>query len=55
LLDIFKRNIDVTNLSNFKTKAKAKYYFEINNKDDLSKLADIFKYIEENKIEYLFV
>jgi len=52
---MLKENIDITELSNFKTKAIAKYYFEINNKEDISKLDKIFKFIKNNKLEYLFI
>jgi len=55
LLDILKKNIDITNLSNFKTKAKTRYYFEINNISDVSKLDKIFNYIDSNNLKYLFI
>jgi len=55
LLDILKKNIDITNLSNFKIKAKTKYYFEINNISDISKLDKIFNYIDSNNLKYLFI
>jgi hypothetical protein len=31
-----QENVDITNLSGFKTKATAKYYFEINTINDIS-------------------
>jgi len=52
---MFKKNTDITYLSNFKTKARAKFYFEINNISDLDKLKEIFLYIENNNLNYLFI
>ena len=55
MLDFLQQNIDITNLSNFKTSAKAKYYFEINNLEDLTKIWDIFTFIKKEKLNFLFV
>lgn len=46
---------DITDLSNFKTKAKTKYYYEINNINDLNKLIDIYKFANNNNIKIIFV
>jgi len=54
-LDYLKKDIDITNLSNFKTKAKAKYYYEINNIEDVYKLHDISTFCKENTIPFLFI
>ncbi len=54
-LDFLQKNIDVTNLSNFKTKAKSKYYFEINNLEDINKLKDINIFCKNNNISILFI
>lgn len=50
-----QENIDITNLSNFKTKAKTKYYFEINNEADILKLKEIFNFASKNKLKTIFV
>jgi len=34
-MDILEKNKDITDLSNFRTPAKAKYYYEISSEDDL--------------------
>jgi len=48
-------NVDITNLSNFKTKAKTKYYFEINNILDIFILKDIIDFSKKNNLKILFV
>lgn len=53
--DFLKQNIEITNLSNFKTKAFTKYYFEINNLEDLDKLKEIIDFSDENNLKVLFV
>lgn len=54
-MNILQKNKDITELSNFKTKAFAKYYFEINNRQDVDKLFDIIKFAEKEKLKVLFV
>ena len=54
-LDYLKRDIDITNLSNFKTKAKTKYYYEINDIEDVYKLHEISVFCKENTIPFLFI
>lgn len=46
---------DITHLSNFKTTAKTKYYYEINNIDDVFKLKDIIQFSQEQKLKLLFI
>lgn len=55
MINILRKNIEITELSNFKTKAKAKYYFEINSEDDLEKLSQVFEYIKNNNLKYIFI
>lgn len=55
MFDFIEKNKDITELSNFKTKAKAKYYYEIHNLDQLEELKIIFKYIQENNIQHLII
>lgn len=49
------KDIEITELSNFKTKAFTKYYFEINNLEDLKLLSNIYIFSKENKIWFLIV
>jgi UDP-N-acetylenolpyruvoylglucosamine reductase len=55
MLDFLEKNKDITHLSNFKTPAKAEYYFEINNIDQLDQLQSVFKWIQQENINYLIV
>jgi len=55
MIDILRENVEITELSNFKTEAKAKYYFEINSEDDLDNLSKVFEYIKENNLKHLFI
>jgi UDP-N-acetylenolpyruvoylglucosamine reductase len=55
MLEFLEKNKDITNLSNFKIKVKSKYYFEINNLEDLKKIKLIIKFAKQNKIKYLFI
>lgn len=54
-LSYLQKNIDITNLSNFKTKAFAKLYFEVRSRQDVDKLSEIVKYAEDNKLKILFI
>lgn len=55
ILDYLEKNIEITNLSNFKTKAFTKYYFEINNTSDVLKLKDINLFCKKNNISLLYI
>lgn len=54
-MDILQKDIDITSLSNFKTKAITKYYFEINDISDVYSLVDIIEFSKENDLKVLFV
>ena len=54
-MEILDKNVDITSLSNFNTKATAKYYFEINSDVDLKLLAEIYKFALNNNLKILFV
>jgi len=54
-MDYLKQNIDITNLSNFKTKAFTKYYYEINNYNDIFKLKEIYDFASKNWLNTLIV
>lgn len=53
--EILQENIDITHLSNFKTPAKAKYYFEINKENDVDLLAEVFDFAEKENCKTLII
>jgi len=55
MLKYLQKNIEITSLSNFKTKAFSKYYFEINSLEDIEKLKEINNFALDNKLELLFI
>lgn len=55
MLNILHQNIDITNLSNFKTPAKTRYYCEINTLEDIDNISVIMKFIEKENLNFLFV
>jgi len=54
-LEYLIKNKDITNLSNFKTLAKTKYYFEIHNRQDVEKLFDIYSFAKKHNYKVLFI
>ena len=54
-MEILKKEMDITNFSNFKTKAKTKYFFEINKEEDLKDLIEVIKFSKENNLKTLFI
>ena len=54
-LDYLIENKDIKSLSNFKTKAKARYYYEIHNRQDIEKLSEIYSFAKANNIKLLFI
>lgn len=52
---LLQQNIDITHLSNFKTKAKTKYYYEINHIEDVFHMKDIIAFSKENNLKLLFI
>ncbi len=55
MLDILRQNIDITHLSNFNTLAIAKYFFEINDENDMSNLMLVLDFAKNNNLKVLFV
>lgn len=55
MLDFLEKNKDITELSNFKTPAKAKFYYEISDISQLPELKSIFQYISENNTQHLII
>lgn len=48
-------DIDITDLSNYKTPATAKYYFELNSRDDIEKLSSILQWTNKENINILWI
>ncbi len=46
---------DITSLSNYRTKAVSKYYFEIHSRQDLDKVIEIQDFADKNDLKVLFV
>lgn len=53
--NILIKDKDISDLSWFKTKAKSKYYFEVNSLDDVLKLKQIINFAKENSLKILFI
>ncbi len=54
-MKILQQNIDITELSNFKTPAIARWYFEVKNNADVDRIYSIIQFAEEKKLKVLFV
>ena len=55
MLEFLEKNKDIRDFSNFKTPARAQYYFELKTDDDLKKLSDIYVYALENELKVLLI
>jgi len=54
-MDYLEKNRDITHLSNYKTPAKAQYFFEISTEDDIDKIFDIIQFAEEQDLKVLWI
>jgi len=54
-MQILENNIDITHLSNYKTPAKARWYFELSEEKDVGKLYEIVKWALEKNLPVLWV
>lgn len=54
-IDFLEQNVDISNLSNFKTISTSSYYFEIKNEKDIEKLSIINSFCKENNLQMLFI
>lgn len=54
-MDFLEKNKDITELSNFKTPARAKYYFEVNSEKDLDQLKSIYDFANLHNVKILVV
>jgi len=55
MLDFLEKNKDITNLSNFRTKATSKYYYEINEITDLDNFKKILIFANKKNLKYTFI
>lgn len=53
--NLLQHDIDISHLSHFKTMAKTKYYYEINEINDVFHLKNILDFSHENNLKLLFV
>jgi hypothetical protein len=54
-LNYLIKDKDISDLSNFKTKAKTKFYYEIHNRQDVSRLSDIYNYSKSKNLDILVI
>lgn len=54
-LDYLQSNVDITQLSNFKTKALTKLYFELRSRQDVDKISEIVEYAKKENLKVLFI
>ncbi len=54
-MDFLEKNKDISQLSNFKTPAKAAWYFEVNSEDDLDNLKQVIDFAKSKDLKVLFI
>ncbi|NDK10065.1 UDP-N-acetylmuramate dehydrogenase [Candidatus Gracilibacteria bacterium] len=54
-MDILQKNVDITELSNYKTPAITEYFFEINSEEDIDNIFNIYKWASKKDIPVLIV
>ena len=55
MLNYLQKNVDISSLSNFRTPARSKYFFELKNTEDVKKLKDIKDFAKNNWLSILFI
>lgn len=55
MLSYLQQNIDITHLSNYKTPARSRYFFEVNCRHDVDKIFEIQAFAKENNIPFLII
>jgi len=55
IMDILQKNVDITELSNYKTPAITEYFFEINSEEDIDNIFNIYKWASKKDIPVLIV
>jgi len=54
-LNYLKKDVDISFLSNFRTKAVSKYFYEINKDSDINNLKEIYDFASKNDLKVLFI
>lgn len=54
-MEELQRHTDIKELSNFKTPARAKYYFEVYSQEQLEELKEVFEYIQKQQLKHLVI
>lgn len=54
-MDFLEQHKDISELSNFKTPAKARWYFEVNSEDDLGNLKKVIDFARSEDLKILFI
>ena len=54
-LKYLKKDVDISSLSNFKTKAVSRYFYEINKDSDINNLKEIYDFASKNDLKILFI
>lgn len=55
MLNFLRKNVEITDYSNFKTKAYSSYFYEINFEIDLDNLPEILTFSKQNNLKLLFI
>ena len=55
MLDTLQKNKDITQFSNFKTPAFARWYFELNDMNQLSAFKDVIAFAHTQKLPILLL
>ena len=55
MLDYLERNVDITDLSNYKTPARASYYYELKDTHNLERLTVIYNFAKSENLPVLIV
>lgn len=55
MLHYLSQNIDITNFSGYKTKAFAKYFFELKNSEDFELIPEIMDFVKKENLKCLFL
>jgi len=54
-MEYLEKNKNITELSNYKTPAKAQYFFELKTEEDIGKLFRVIQWAKKEDIQTLFV
>lgn len=54
-MNILQQHKDITQLSNFKTPASARWYFEVKSEDDLGELKEVIDFAKSEDLKILFI